>query len=113
MSTLLNKFKNQLKECQEKNKTLDGKQSQWIVGEYKWMAPGSSMSDGWVKVKINKGLTLVEGDEKGETTGSVGKHAHKFWNNYGVWASKEGQPAFINDRVGARGHSVQNIYHLS
>ncbi|WP_342218309.1 hypothetical protein [Spiroplasma endosymbiont of Amphimallon solstitiale] len=59
----------QLKDCQEKNKKSDESKGQWIPSEYKWMPVGSKMPEGWVKVDLAKGLTIVQSDKEGQTSG--------------------------------------------
>ncbi|WP_395473309.1 hypothetical protein [Spiroplasma endosymbiont of Nomada rufipes] len=90
----------QLKDCQEKNKKSDESKRQWIPGEYKWMPVGSKMPEGWVKVDLAKGLTIVQSDKEGKTLGSVGKHNHTFLNNAQVWTTPaSARIAFINERT--------------
>lgn len=58
----------------------------WIIGEYKWMPVDSKMPEGWVKVDIAQGYTLVQGSEDGKTSGKVKSHNHNFIGNSGVWS---------------------------
>lgn len=94
------KLEEDLKECKEKNKKSDESKGQWIPGEYKWMPVGSKMPEGWVKVNFAKGLTMVQGDKEGQTSGSVGKHNHTFLNNAEVWTTPASTKiTFINKRT--------------
>ena len=96
----------QLKDCQDKNKKPEG-QGQWIIGEYKWVPIGTKMPSGWVKVPLDKGLTLIQGDAEGKTAGDIKKHNHTFLNNNYMWSVKPGpgKMAFINERTsGSLGH---------
>ncbi|WP_338975545.1 hypothetical protein [Spiroplasma endosymbiont of Monopis laevigella] len=96
----INELEAQLKACREKNKKLDESKGQWIPGEYKWMPVGSKMPEGWVKVDLAKGLTIVQSDKEGQTSGSVGKHNHTFLNNGQVWTTPaSAKLAFINERT--------------
>lgn len=72
----------------------------WVVGEYKWMPVGSRMPEGWTKVDLPKGLTLVQGSELGETTGEVKKHRHSFPNDRNVWLFDKGSMFFMNRPAG-------------
>ena len=77
----------------------------WIIGEYKWMPVGSKMPEGWVKVDIPEGHTLVEGHLTGVTPGNVGKHKHTFNDNFFVLTIKRNDAGnnaklyFINERT--------------
>ncbi|MBE4703788.1 hypothetical protein [Spiroplasma platyhelix] len=51
----------------------------WVIGEYKWMPIGSKMPEGWVKVELTAGQTLIQGDKEGNTAGEVKEHYHDFF----------------------------------
>ncbi|MBP1526177.1 MAG: hypothetical protein H9Q67_06780 [Spiroplasma ixodetis] len=64
------------------------------------MPVGSKMPEGWVKVDLAKGLTIVQSDKEGKTSGSVGKHNHTFLNNGQVWTTPAlAKIVFINERT--------------
>ncbi|MGL5268474.1 MAG: hypothetical protein ACRC8P_01710 [Spiroplasma sp.] len=86
----------------------------WIIGEYKWMSIGSKMPDGWIKIDLLDGYTLVQGKKVGETTGSVKKHNHLFGKNDFAWSIRRGldgkaKVAFTPNNVGGESREDQLI----
>lgn len=86
----------------------------WIIGEYKWMPIGAKMPDGWIKIDLADGYTLVQGRKVGETTGSVKRHNHLFDKNDFAWAVRRGldgkaKVAFTPNNVGGESRSDQLI----
>ncbi|MBE4703787.1 hypothetical protein [Spiroplasma platyhelix] len=76
-------------EAKEELLTLINKvdSEKWVIGEYKWMPVGSKMPEGWIKIDLGQGQTLVQGIEAGKTEGIVKSHSHFFPYEFGVWAT--------------------------
>lgn len=77
----------------------------WIPGEFKWMPIQiDNMPDGWKKIKLDDGITLISGNEEKITPGEVKKHKHPVGD-----ADTQGIEKFVTiDNDGLTTHTVKD-----